>query len=62
MYVGATTMENSIEVLPKLKIELPYDLQSHSWVYVYPDKVKVKGTESCSTLCDPMDYIVHGIL
>ena len=25
-------------------------------------KVKVKVTESCPTLCDPMDYTVHGIL
>ena len=25
-------------------------------------KVKVKVTQSCPTLCDPMDYIVHGIL
>ena len=25
-------------------------------------KVKVKVTQSCSTLCDPMDYTVHGIL
>ena len=25
-------------------------------------KVKVKATQSCPTLCDPMDYIVHGIL
>ena len=24
--------------------------------------VKVKVTQSCPTLCDPMDYIVHGIL
>ena len=24
-------------------------------------KVKVKITQSCPTLCDPMDYIVHGI-
>ena len=24
-------------------------------------KVKVKVTQSCPTLCDPMDYIVHGI-
>jgi len=22
--------------------------------------VKVKVTQSCQTLCDPMDYIVHG--
>ena len=25
-------------------------------------KVKVEVTQSCLTLCDPMDYIVHGIL
>ena len=25
-------------------------------------KVKVKVTQSCLTLCDPMDCIVHGIL
>ena len=25
-------------------------------------KVKVKVTQPCSTLCDPMDYTVHGIL
>ena len=25
-------------------------------------KVKVKVTQSCPALCDPMDYIVHGIL
>ena len=24
--------------------------------------MKVKVTQSCPTLCDPMDYIVHGIL
>ena len=25
-------------------------------------KVKVKVAQLCPTLCDPMDYIVHGIL
>ena len=24
--------------------------------------MKVKVTQSCPTLCDPMDYTVHGIL
>ena len=24
--------------------------------------MKVKVTQFCSTLCDPMDYTVHGIL
>ena len=26
------------------------------------EKVKVKFTQSCLTLCDPRDYAVHGIL
>ena len=25
-------------------------------------KVQVKVSQSCLTLCDPMDYTVHGIL
>ena len=25
-------------------------------------KVKVRVAQSCPTLCDPMEYIVHGIL
>ena len=25
-------------------------------------KVKVKATQSCLTLCNPMDYTAHGIL
>ena len=28
----------------------------------YWDKVKVKVAQSCLTVCDPMDYTVHGIL
>ena len=27
-----------------------------------PVKAKMKVTQSCSTLCGPMDYTVHGIL
>ena len=27
-----------------------------------PPPVRVKATQSCPTLCDPMDYLVHGIL
>ena len=28
-----------------------------TWQYLYSrDKVKVKGAQSCPTLCDPMDY------
>ena len=29
---------------------------------ILPWKVKVKVAQSCLTLCDPMDYTVHGIL
>ena len=28
----------------------------------YPFYMKVKVAQSCPTLCDPMDYTVHGIL
>ena len=31
----------------------------YSW---FTRKVKVKVTQSCPTLYDPMDYTVHGIL
>ena len=30
--------------------------------FLAPWEVKVKVAQSCSTLCDPMDYTVHGIL
>ena len=30
-------------------------------IYIYK-KVKVKVAQLCPTLCDPMDYTVHGIL
>ena len=29
---------------------------------LYQEKVKVKVTQSYPTLCEPMDYTVHGIL
>ena len=32
------------------------------WVILSFRKVKVKVTQFCPTLCDPMDYIFHGIL
>ena len=31
-------------------------------VWFHPRKVKVKVAQSCPTLCDPVDYTVHGIL
>ena len=46
------------------------ELNTHLWIPEILDstvssrkpKVKVKGTQSCPTLCDSMDYTVHGIL
>ena len=38
---------------------LKYDLENSVKVKV---TLKVKVTQSCPTLCDPMDYTVHGIL
>ena len=32
------------------------------FIFISMEKVKVKGTQSCPTLCDPMDYTVNGIL
>ena len=32
---------------------------THIYIHIY---MKVKVAWSCPTLCDPMDYIVHGIL
>ena len=37
----------------------PSWLNSPIWGWL---KVKVKVAQSCPTLCDPMDYTVHGIL
>ena len=31
-------------------------------IYDKIEKVKVKVTQACPTLCDPMNYTVHGIL
>ena len=38
----------------------------HRFIDLFPKEqvsvMKVKVTQSCRTLCDPMDYTVHGIL
>ena len=41
--------------------ELCRKLLSLPIVYPRPGSVSVKVTQSCPTLCDPMDYTVHGI-
>ena len=42
----------------------PWDFPGGPMVKTLPSsrEVKVKVTQLCLTLCDPMDYIVHGIL
>ena len=36
---------------------------SNKWcVFTYIPKMKVEVAQSCPTLCNPMDYTVHGIL
>ena len=48
-------------------LQRPY-LQRGSYTQVlglglqHPFEVSVKVTQLCLTLCDPMDYTVHGIL
>ena len=37
-------------------------LSPSAWKCLAKGKVKVKAAHSCPTLCDPMDYTVHGIL
>ena len=41
--------------ITKIKIETADTL-------ILQNKVQVKVTQSCPTLCDPTDYTVHGIL
>ena len=47
-----------MSVKPELKKNKPNNL---SFIFLQL-KVKVKVAQSCLTLCDPMDYTVHGIL
>ena len=47
--------------LALLCIKGNYSSQVYLQTY-FMSKVKVKVTQWCPTLCDPMDYTVHGIL
>ena len=40
MYIGAATIENSMEIPQKLKIELPYD-PAVPLLSIYPDKTLI---------------------
>ena len=41
---------------------LAYSKSSDILMDGFHKKVKVKVAQSCPTLCDPMDFTVHGIL
>ena len=49
------------EPLGKPYIHIYTSIYIYTHIYMYL-KVKVKVAQSCLTLCDPMDYTVHGIL
>ena len=50
MYIGAATMENCMEVLQKLKIELPYD-PANQLLGIYPKKAKTLiGKDTCTSM------------
>ena len=38
------------------------NIRSIIFKYLPAPEVKVKVAQSCPTLCDPKDYIAHGIL
>ena len=44
------------------KVKLLAEICQKGVIRLKSSKVKVKVTQSCPTLCDPMDYTVHGIL
>ena len=49
-----TQVSDSLPTEPQGKLKMQYRL----YVYIYIQNI----TQSCQTLCDPMDYTVHGIL
>ena len=49
-----------IESLRRQLSILKYDI--YTYIYSTYTHSEVKVAQSCLTLCDPMDYIVHGIL
>ena len=49
-------------MLPLFPFYLPWSDESKCHDLFHPHEVKVKVTQSCPTLYNPMDYTVHGIL
>ena len=57
MPFAATWMDLEIVMLSEIS-----QTENKKYRYDIPCKVKVKVAQSCLTLCNPMDYTVHGIL
>ena len=47
---------------PSSSLLVKQGIFTNSEVFMLLMKVKVKVTQSCPTLCDPMDYTVRGVL
>ena len=65
-------MKNSVDILHKLKIKLPYDPAIPFWS-IFPKEIKTRyqkdgctpmfcclAAKSCPTLCNPMDCSMPG--
>ena len=58
---------NAVKLLHSIRQQIwktqqyPQDRKRLGFIPI-PKKVKVKVAQSCPTLCDPMDYTVHGNL
>ena len=69
LFALETNRDHSVifEIVPKYYISDSfvdyegYSISSQGFLPTVADKM-VKVTQSCPTLCDPMDYTVHGIL
>ena len=59
-YISIKKMFNLFHIQNPLQNKAKCLLPDFSNIALY--EVKVKVTQSCPTLCDPMDYTVHGIL
>ena len=54
------SMDCTVSRIPKKRKEV--NEKGHGICSQKKSKVKVKADQSCPTLCDPMDYSVHGTL
>ena len=54
-------MEDKTQKKPTQNVQLIFDRDAKA-IQWSKDESEVKLVQSCLTLCDPMDYTVHGIL